>query len=350
MKRRLRALVPWAVAVVAVGFLWQRGSQWQRLQPFVGASSSHERAVSPYSSAQEYRQSDAELKVLRGLWLQRRQRNIAPRVRSFVLKHPPVVQFRAARVLGHLEDAASLPALQQLRRGQPRSGKGKEQGLFFPRLDIAVGKISARHLRGGAKLERISREIGLSWADVAALSTYISHDTGNSGPSHGPRDHTARAGDVMDEMLDVLAKMARDGDDPSRYAQQMSLDAAQRLYLRASAMEDAKGLPLLLEHLTRSRIIGTSLLWLEGRVIQAEPKALSRALQTQLRKMNQFQSRYPYPSGYDVMCKICVATLDRSCLPLLEKLRGHPDRRVVDDVDGAIYDIKKGHRSYYSYP
>ncbi len=340
MKRRLLALLPWAMAVVAAVFLWQRGSQWYRLRPFL--ETSYEQAASSSSYPDDRVQRNAELKVLYSLWLQRRQRNIAPRVRGFVLKHPSAVQFRAARMLGYLEDAAALPALEQLRHELSRSATGNEQRRFFPQLDIAIGKISARRLRGRSKLERISREIGLSWADVAALSGHI--DT--SGHIPGISDHALRASNVIEEMLDVLAQMVREGDDPAPYAQQMSLNDTQRLYLRAAAMEDAKGIPLLLEQLTQSENIGGSLLWLEGRVVQSEPRALSRALRSQLEKMNQFRNRYPYSSGYSMMCRICMATLDRSCLPVLLKLREHPDPTVRKYAISAIFNLKRGSRQF----
>ena len=276
------------------------------------------------------------------LWQTRRQRDVngglVALLQDPVLKEATYARVDIVRALGRLESPAVQDALMSvlresqglLRRPNPSKPDGDNLGrldkdendsdendsddLMYMQSQLALGRMRARDMQGSQKINTFLGEAGLSFGDVVRLSQKINPDP--KKPKHIYTEGTP-GNAALNETVDVLYEMRKQGEDVSFWQDQLTLRKAQQLMLQGAALPEAQEIDLLLDYLGQVKVYTDA--DLSQHLIDINPSAASAAAIERLEDLRDHPGKYRNAACY-AFFRIPEAVKDRRALPVLKQI------------------------------
>ena len=163
----------------------------------------------PYSTPAEKAAFDQRARRLGQLWLARRKRNVTLElVRMLQAERTAVLRERLVIALGRLEDPQALESLEQMRSGKEQNSFKLRVSPF--RLQLAIGRIRARNLRGKAKVNAVAKAVGMTWPKLKTTSASLRADLQTPEAAYAIKKDERF---ILEEFYDLFYRMGKNGED-----------------------------------------------------------------------------------------------------------------------------------------
>ncbi|RYX80745.1 hypothetical protein EON83_27330 [bacterium] len=296
---------------------------------------------------------------LTDLYMQRFKRNVTSDVIKVAMgeeNESADQRNRAIVILGRLEDPLAEQPLSQLLKIAKDNEKllfqGKlpaAQDLLIPwRIEIALGRIRARDLKGVSRLESIAKSIELTWPEVQKFGDELKVAAVEKDSWKREIVRDSYQLDVVTEFVDVLRIMGRRGED-------LSTTGALRLsYTPLGAIEYV----LEASHMSRAN---EAKWWLDRAIAPAKrgfyPRdmlglgedmkpmllsALEKSLQLYQQNSNLYEERSLSWITLRTMLETASATGDQMYEPILDKFSHIDNKSISSSASQALEGLKSG--------
>ena len=306
-------------------------------------SSFAEREVGLTPGSAQAKQLDTRAQRFAELWVARRTREVAPQLVK-MLKEEPTVELRRALVtgLGRLEDPQAEKPLQLLLKQRLKDTTSRRDQIEPFRIQLAIGRIRARNLKGKARLDIIARAVGKNWAslqqDAKRLRLRLQDRLGI---------YEAQKSDdrfIIEEFYDVLYRMGKRGENIRGLgAYNLILWPQQKPLLSASALSDKEESRFWIQRALPPSSLGlypSHLLDLGPQVKDELLQAMKTALATVKRDPTTAKDKNIV--GLRSLFIAAVATGDKRFIPLLRAFDAVPDNDVRFYASHAIQRLEEG--------
>ncbi len=283
------------------------------------------------------------------LWLSRRQKRVTPQLLQILNADPSrFLRERVVMALGRIEDPAALPALQALLVRVKALGPPQPfacDGIRFKdvppyRVQLAIGRIKARSLKGIPKLNAIAREIGKTWPSVQGDAHRLRLKLQKRLGVYEVQESDQRF--ILDEFHDVLYRMGKRGEnirDLGGY--NLLIWPQQKPFLDTAALSDQAEQRFWLNRALPPSKIGFRTAHLLDLGPQL-PVMLTRYLKIALSKSQANPQLVARTSAYKCLFDLAVATNDRNFIPILRQFQKVNDREVKIYAIIAEKQLKRG--------
>jgi hypothetical protein len=263
----------------------------------------------------------------------KRQQDITRDLIALMADPVQVLRIHAARELGRLECTAAEPQLAKLathadrkiqkikniaeaREASSQMDYDRLQAIPFPTLQLALGRIRARNLKGRAKIDALCQSVNLTFTDVVKLSQKVNSD--NSMERWQACGSMGQ--EIVDEVVDLLYAMRKHGENVDSEVAQLKLNSAQDVQLRGALLPNEKEVELIITYLSqRNRVSGSDdqlatyhLASLGGHVAPL----LNRFMNELADHPEKFQDKY----GCGPLIIVAGNLHDESSLPIVKRL------------------------------
>lgn len=265
-------------------------------------------------------EGEKQLSQAWALWQQRDQRDISNELLPFLNKPDYEVRLFAVRALSKLEHPAAQTPIENLRIKQQQeirnwnSAPATRRPAVSPQipqltLKLALARIRSRNLKGQAKVEAISREIGIPWPKLVEGSRMING-------KH--RFYTAGVGSqVIWEIVDVLYTMKRRSEDIDGVATDLVLNPTQEIRLKGAALPEKEEAELLLDYVMPLRALTPETMPIPEYLYVLGQPAVEPVL-ARLQDMKDHPQSYNNTQGYSHLFRAAARLADARALPLLQ--------------------------------
>ena len=251
------------------------------------------------------------------IWIARTQRDVTYEIAPFLQDKDTTIRQSAARALGRLKSPDAENLLEQLLADE--QNKSKENFIPDHTLKLALGRVRSRETKGVARLEAVAQSVGLSYGEVVQLSQKV------NDPAQGRLDKETIGADVVEETVDLLYNMAKEGDDVRAWADRLTLDPAQKVELAGGFLPQNQEFELILNSFSKFDVVMADRGQLSNHFLnmgEAATEALLQRLEDML--MNPEQYRQTSVEAYGKLFYLAAQTGDTRVLPLLEKFAVNP--------------------------
>ena len=239
---------------------------------------------------------------------QRDKRSLASQIMPFLQDEHGKLRESAARMLGRLEDPIATAPLQK-RLQQVQKGSAHATYVRPEVLQLALGRIEARSLRGQAKVEAVAKRAGLSWSEVKQLSQKVVQSRSLANDTAGQR--------IVKEVVDVLYQMGGRGEKIQLLAQNLSLYPAQKVLLQSAELPPAKQAVVFVDYLAKlDAVTSYDGDLAEFYLMNLQPHAIQATLQ-KLNAMRQGTAKHG-KRGYLELFRVSALVGDGRAIPLLQ--------------------------------
>lgn len=246
-----------------------------------------------------------ENRALARLWVDRHERNVAPELLDLLkTSNDPDIQLRSIRALGRLERLETLPVLE--RWGEQLAPE--RQGAMYPTLPLALSRIEHSQLQGKGKLNAITRSAGLSWREVAHLSAKLNAPKTYGQGSDGDK--------IVEEMLDVLYLMQKNGENVDIFINSLALTDAQKVAVNGGKLSRGAEAESIVDFLQNVKIQRSDEYDLAECRLPALGKVAADVLVKRLDTLKGQEHKFP-DNGYDLLFRAAAAMNERRALPVL---------------------------------
>lgn len=187
-------------------------------------------------------------------------------------------------------------------------------------LRMALARIHSRNLKGQAKVEAISKEIGIPWPKLVEGSHTINgkyrfYAYGSVGSQ------------VIREIVDVLYTMKRRGEDINGVASDLILNPTQKIRLKGAALPEKEEAELLLDYVMPMRSITAETMPVSDYLCMLGQPAVEPVL-SRLQDMKDHPQTYENTHGYGLLFLAADSLADPRVLPLLRHFENSKTNRV----------------------
>lgn len=333
--RKVKVLLPVALCgILLVGsIMWRREVKVNKLLP-QGESA---RRSSHRFTRQERIEYAKRRELFEQLLRSRHQRDVSVDLAA-LLNDPvtkdlaPNLRVRVVRALGRLENPSVQSALVSASQETQGAGaENKSDDALQMQSQLALGRTRGRDLQGSQKINALLGEAGLSFGDVARLSQKINSDPNRPVSIHyeGTPGYAA-----LDETVDVLYEMGKNGEDIGSWQNQLTLRKAQELMLQGAALPEQQEIDLLLDHLGQVKVYTDG--ELAEHLIDVSPVASSSAAIERLKDLRDHPDKYREAACY-AFFRIPESLKDRRAIPVLKQVRQMFSEKVGTRTSGRTY-------------
>ena len=192
-----------------------------------------------YEPQKEVARLERAQKLFR-LW-QMRKRNVTAEVEPFLRDPDSGIRHSTVRVLGRLKNAQAEQVLAQLLLSLQKQD-APDIGIAKFTVQLALGHIRSRELKGQKRLDAVARSAGFSWKEIVRLSQQVS-----SLKSWEVANTPGK--ELITEVVDVLGEMGRQGENIKPFVTQLSLSSSQQVALRAASLSTGERPAFILTYL-----------------------------------------------------------------------------------------------------
>ena len=292
------------------------------------------------------------------LWLQRRTRKVAPElIKMLAAERSPGFQEAIIIALGRLEDPKAIKPLRArlvtLRSNSNSifSYKGEKREIPVFRVQLALGRIQARQLRGRPKLDAIAKSIGTTWPALQGQARRLRSELQDRLKVYKAQEDPNRF--VLEEFYDILYVMGKRGEnikklgafdlmiwsnDPSNVA--AGLRSQEQAKLFAASLSNQAEIEFWLGRSmppNKFRFSPAHLLDLGPQV----PQSLRKHLKIYLREAKANPRNFARTKSYRSLFQTVAATNDSRFVPLLKEFLSVEDQWVKNFAGDAITAIQQ---------
>lgn len=252
------------------------------------------------------------------LWQTHKERDIVPQLVTFLSDPFPPLQLRAVRALGELESPTALKPLQNFRKQvEEEKRNGKESAVPTIALNLALGRVASRSLKGKAKLERIVQEADLNWPRTVRLFRSVNSAT--------PIERQQMEGnEVVETLVDVLHAMIERGENVRSVRKELQLRPSQDVLLDAAPLPPKQEAAAIVNSFTKYQVMLDSEVLTE-RILDLRP-ASSQIIIARLKDVQARPEKYKRVSvpSFGVLFRVAARLGDPRIVPLLKKFETNP--------------------------
>jgi len=230
------------------------------------------------------------------------------------LAEAPLAEFLKKLEQEELEDQRELHNAQNHVATNYVVDFSKRIGVKPLKLRLALGRIRARDLKGQAKVEAVAQSVGVSWDDVLVLSKRLNP----THPSIRGSMIGTRGDQIMEEIVDTLYKMGKEGEDIQPLSGRLTLNPSQQLKLRGAAVSLDQEVHLILDYLVTLPAATGDAYTLTDYLVGLGPRATELVLQRLQDMKRQPEKYFKNRSGYIIVFLAAGQMDDARALPLLK--------------------------------
>ena len=311
---------------------------------------------SPFLAPEELSAYNQRAQRFAKLWLQRKSKTVTPELLE-MMQNEPIAAVRQAMIvaLGRLENPQALPALQQLSQrlqqlpmgndGYSQSEAARDRIALYS-VQLALGRIGARNLRGEDKLNSIASKIGTTWPQLKQDAARLRALSKTRLGIYDVIESKDRF--ILEEFYDVLYRMGKQGEDLSRLGASeiaiwenpkqsvgQGLRAQEQLKLEAASLSDAAEIEFWLNTTrppSKAHLAPGHLLDLGPQV----PVLLEKHLKSLLAEAKTQPQIMSKTSTYTRWFRAAAATGDRRFAPIFLEFQKVDDRRTKIEASQAL--------------
>jgi hypothetical protein len=296
-----------------------------------GPHLSHIPLPSPQERVAYARRSDQFNRI----WSARSQRDVAAELIPYLQDPDEYLRIRAARALGLLESpAAEAPLAARIKEMQPDT---PWEAVELVKLQLALGRIRARNLRGEARVTRVIQSVGLSLPDLGRVTERI------NGPQRSASSTGTPGYAVVQDVVELLYAMAKRGEDIRPVTARLTLTPAQQLTLQGAPMPLEQEITLFLDYLSQLSVLNGDHRVVEERLLGLGSKAKERIIQ-RLDEMRRHPEQYRQPGSYAVLFRLAVETGDPRIPGLVQLFERHAHPDIRYDAEQTLKSIERRKR------
>jgi hypothetical protein len=247
------------------------------------------------------REGEACLEKEWTLWQQRRQRDISQELLPYLQKPDAEVRLFAIRALAKLDSPAAKPA-------HLASGFSSErQNLLY---NLSLARIRTQNLEGPARLEAISKSVGISWPELIEKSKIVNG-------KFGAYSQNTKEALVIEEIVDTLYVMARRGKKIDGLIDDLTLHSVPQLRLKGAKLSEKAEAELLLDYLMRQKVITSQTMEIRHYLSEMGQPAIEPVI-ARLKEMQAHPKSYENTHGYSELFRTAYVLGDSRALPILK--------------------------------
>ena len=258
------------------------------------------------------------------LWMARRERDVAKEMLPYLKDPDEGLRTRAVRALGRLEAPLAEAPLQKMLE-QVQAAARQKPPINPPHpvpevtLQLALGRIRSRGLKGQAKLEVVAKNVGLSYNEVLQLARKFHVKIKDKNAAVRQAVAASPGYEIIKEFVDVLYTMGKRGEDIQVLNTEPLAGApVHRLLLKAATLPPEKEIEQALDYACQPG--GGS--YVQSYLVDLGPRAtemMIERLQHMLKHPELYRKGVPYGSGYVDLFRAAAQTGDPRMIPLLKQ-------------------------------
>ncbi len=257
-------------------------------------------------------------RALYELWKARDQRDVTAEVAPFLQDGNQNLRESAMRILARLNTPAAETAL--INSFGVMEDDDISSDVFPISWRMTLKRAQTRNLKGWAKVNAVAGSAGLSFNEVVLLSEKI-NDKAKSRRS-GTQGYI-----VMCEIIDLLDSMARKGENIEPFANQLTLNSAQKVKLQGVALPRDQELKLIIDHVLSQNKVGINEEELGTNYLLSLGQPATEAILTSLQAVQQQQKNFK-SAGLVTLMRAAALTEDSRSLSLLKSFENNPDPKI----------------------
>lgn len=314
------------------------------MQPMVVSA---DKVPLPYNNPTQQREYLQRSRRVSVLWRSRKQRKVVqPLIAMLQAERTPHLREEIVAILGRLEDPQATPSLNALlvkiRQSNPRGlrpAPTHRDAIPAFRVQLALGRIRARNLRGKQKLNTIAQSVGSTWPGIKQMAARLR----NQLSSPKTRYEAVRSDEyyILQEFYDVLYRMGKRNEN-IRQLGAYSLEVwPQREPLLVTAMMSNNE---EIDFWLRRALPPSKFAFRPAHLLDLGPTVpgeLMKYLRICLAKANAKPEIMRNTSAYSSMFKAAVATGDKRFLPILREFTKVNDQWTRIDAAQAIERLQR---------
>lgn len=269
------------------------------------------------------------------VWRERTTRDVATEIAPYLQDEDRLIREDAARALSRLKNKTAERILMQVQQQQNAKQKGApnkqevvggdrnsaDGQIASPTLKLALGRIQSRDLKGRAKVEAIANSVGLSFAEVARLSATV-NEWGKQSVMAGTEGN-----EIVQELVDVLYQMGKDGEDIASLTKQMTLNPTQVVKLQGATLPVEQELKLIIDHVLSQKKVGITEEEFGATYLPSLGQPATEAIIASLDAVKQRRAEFER-AGLVTLMRAAALTNDSRALSLLKEFGNNPDPKV----------------------
>jgi hypothetical protein len=264
--------------LIIVGFAWSKLFKWRVIQFRYMPEGSIEK---PY-----YPEGESQLKQAWALWRQRQKRDVSKDLLPFLTKRDPQVRLFAMRALAKLDTPLAATTSSSLPFDNPRDA-------FL--YNLAKARIGSRKIKGQARFEKFSKSSGVPWDELVEKSKIINGKSGNYFQDN-------KEAVVIEEIVDILYYMTRQGKNIEGLASDLKLNEVQELRLQGARLTEKEEAELLTDFLIAQKTMTGQKIRLTDYLVEIGQPAIETVMSYQ--KDQKIRRLYSGNVGYAYLFRV----------------------------------------------